>query len=94
MIFPLSRFTIHGDSMLPILKPGQEVLVWSWFYEPRVGDIVVVSKNGKDMIKRIQKIHDRKYFVEGDNKKESTDSRSFGPVNKSEIIGKVVFIVR
>jgi len=80
--------------MLPFLKEGQEVLVWCWFYKPKVGDIVVIGKNGKDMVKRIQKIHDRKYFVGGDNKRESTDSRSFGPIDKSEIIGKVVFVVR
>lgn len=80
--------------MLPVLKAGQEVLVWSWFYEPKVGDIVVVSKNGKDIVKRIRKVSDRKYFVEGDNKKESTDSRSFGGIDKSELIGKVVFVVR
>lgn len=80
--------------MLPILKAGQEVLIWCWFYEPKVGDIVVVSKNSKDMIKRIQKVFGRKYFVQGDNKRESTDSRSFGLIDKSEIIGKVVFVVR
>ncbi|MBI2086539.1 S26 family signal peptidase [Candidatus Daviesbacteria bacterium] len=80
--------------MLPFLNAGQEVLVWGWFCKPKVGDIVVIGKNGKDMIKRIQKVSGRKYFVEGDNKRESTDSRSFGPIDKSEIIGKVVFVVR
>jgi type IV secretory pathway protease TraF len=29
--------------------------------------------------------------VEGDNKKESIDSRNFGFINKKNIIGKVVF---
>lgn len=30
------------------------------------------------------------YFVEGDNTFGSTDSRVYGPINKSQIIGKVI----
>ena len=80
--------------MFPTLKPGQDVLVFNWSYlfsKPRIGDIVVIRKNGKDIIKRIQKILDREYFVEGDNKKQSTDSRNFGPIDKSQLIGKVIW---
>ena len=77
--------------MLPTLKMGQDVLVWCWFSNPKVGDIVVVKKNGKEMIKRIQKVHDREYFVKGDNKLESTDSRNFGLIDKTQIIGKVIW---
>lgn len=94
MKFPVSRFIIHGNSMFPTLKPGQYVLIWCWLFKPKVGDIVVIKKNGKDMVKRIQKIHGYEYFVQGDNNKESTDSRSFGPILISEIVGKVVLVVR
>lgn len=76
--------------MLPTLKPGQDVLVWCWFYIPKVGDIVAFKKQGKDMIKRIQKADDRRIFVMGDNEKESADSRSFGWVDKRNIIGKLI----
>ena len=80
--------------MLPTLKPGQDVLVLCWFYEPKVGDIVVIRKHGKEMVKRISKLLDRKemIFVTGDNEKESTDSRQFGPIRKDQIIGKVIYI--
>ena len=30
------------------------------------------------------------YFVEGDNRSFSTDSRTFGPINLQQIIGKVI----
>lgn len=84
--------------MLPTLKEGQDVLVWCWFYTPRVGDIVIVqSAKGKvqrEIIKRIVKIDRQRFYIEGDNKDESTDSREFGPIKKEQIIGKVIYIVR
>lgn len=77
--------------MLPTLKPGQDVLVLCRFFELKVGDIVAVKVNSTEMIKRIQKVLDREYFVVGDNQKESTDSRNFGWIKKEEIIGKVIW---
>lgn len=90
--FPVRRFTVHGNSMLPTLKPGQDVLVWCWFVNPQVGDLVVFKKDNKYMIKRVHKVYDRTlYGMSGDNPNESTDSRQFGWINKSKIIGKVVY---
>lgn len=76
--------------MKPTLKEGQEVLTFNWG-RPKVGDVVVVKHAGKGMIKRIQKADDRCIFVTGDNPKESKDSRHFGPVDKSQILGKVIY---
>ncbi len=92
MTFPLKRFTVSGNSMLPTLKPNQDVLVLCWFFEAKKGDLVVFKKNGKEMIKRISAIKEDKFFVLGDNPKESTDSRSFGAISRNEIIGKVTYI--
>ncbi len=78
--------------MLPTLKPGQDILVWCWFfYTPKVNDLLAIRVNNREVIKRVQKVHDRKYFVIGDNKKESTDSRNFGWIKKEQIIGKVIW---
>lgn len=93
-MIPFSRFIVHGASMLPALKPGQSILVFNWAYtfsQPKVGDIVVIKHSGRDLVKRIQKVHDREYFVQGDNPEESTDSRSFGAIDKSQLIGKVIY---
>lgn len=84
--------------MLPTLKQGQDVLVlcWprfnrGWFLKLKVGDIVAIKVNGKEMIKRIHYCNDRIINVLGDNEKESTDSRKFGPIKKEQTIGKVVW---
>lgn len=92
---PFSRFTIHGNSMLPTLKPGQDILCFTWayvFFKPKIGDIVVIRQGGREIVKRIQKRDDHRFFVIGDNRKESTDSREFGAIGKSKIVGKVLFI--
>jgi|SRR3989344_5298080 len=88
---PVSRFTVSGNSMFPTLEEGQDVLSINWFFNPKVGDIVVIKKFGREMVKRITKISRSEVFVEGDNVKESTDSRDFGPVKMENVIGKVVY---
>lgn len=86
--------------MLPTLKPGQDVLVWCWFYKLKVGDIVAIKVNGKEMIKRISKFllgdeptsdREKMIYVTGDNGRMSTDSRKFGPIKKEQIIGRVIW---
>lgn len=81
--------------MLPTLKPGQDVLVFNWAYifsKPKKGDIVIIKYKGKEMIKRVQMYHDRGIFVIGDNARYSTDSRKFGLIEQSDVIGKVIFV--
>lgn len=96
-LFPFSRFTVFGNSMLPTLKPGQDILCFNWAYlttKPKKGDMVVIKHQGKEMIKRVQKTQQRGVFVMGDNQTESTDSRSFGPLDQENVIGKVIYVVR
>ncbi len=79
--------------MIPNLAPGTIVLVNKLSYlfrNPSVGDIVVLNKENKSLIKRINKVKNNLYFVKGDNVEKSTDSRHFGWVEKKEIIGKVL----
>ncbi len=68
---------------------------WAYlFSEPKIGEIVVIRHNGQEMIKRIHKVNDYSIYVTGDNEKESTDSKNFGPIGRSEIVGKVILVVR
>lgn len=78
--------------MFPTFREDDAVLVnrLSYFLsKPKIGDLIVL-KRGQYMIKRIEKIRENEFFVVGDNKKESTDSREFGWVSKKEIVGKVI----
>lgn len=70
----------------------------NFVYTPKKGDIVAIKVNGKEMIKRIHLSSDppageagRGTFVIGDNQEESIDSRKFGPIKRSQIIGKVIW---
>lgn len=93
-IFPIQRFTVSGNSMLPTLIEGQDILSFNWAYigrKPEVGEIIVLNLNGKELIKRVTKLVGEEVFVEGDNKQESTDSRDFGAVSMDQIIGKVIY---
>ena len=93
MLPPIARFKISGHSMEPLIKNGQTVLVSSipyFFSKPKIGDIVAIRKEEKVFVKRIFKIDKEKYFVKGDNEKDSLDSRDFGWIEKKEILGKLI----
>lgn len=80
--------------MLPTLTNGQDVISFNWAYlgtKPKVGDVVVIEVDGREIIKRVVEVNGKQVLVEGDNKDESTDSRNFGPVDMDKIIGKVVY---
>lgn len=99
---PLLIFTVYGTSMTPTLMPKQKVLVWKYGIIKK-NDIVVCKKPQmkKLLVKRVKKIKQIRnhqssmntevYFIQGDNKNESTDSRHFGWVSKKSIIGKVIY---
>lgn len=82
--------------MLPFLKPGDEVLVNVQAYrhkQPEVGDVVVALHPDHPnfwLIKRVAQVKlDGSCFLVGDNKSESTDSRTLGCFPASLLLGKV-----
>ena len=80
--------------MAPKIKDQDSVLssgVYYWFSSPKINDIVVVSFNKSILIKRITGIKNGKYFLSGDNKNDSLDSRKFGLVLRNQILGKVFY---
>ena len=86
-------FLIEGESMWPTLNEGDVVLVkrTSSVLE---GDIVLAKhpyKSSVKIVKRVAEIlPDGALILRGDNPVESTDSRSFGSILSSDVIGRVV----
>jgi phage repressor protein C with HTH and peptisase S24 domain len=81
--------------MTPTLKPGQIVVALnrpSRSY--KIGDIVILHRNNRDIIKRISRVRNYEVYVEGDNPGQSTDSRQFGWVGVQLIAGKVLWPTR
>ena len=91
----LARFKIVGHSMEPQIEDGQSILVSVlpyWFKKPQINDIVAFKDNsGKVLIKRIAKVKNGEYFMQGDNQEDSLDSRKFGFISKNQIVGEVIF---
>ena len=93
---------VTGNSMMPALVNRSIVLVLSPYRHYREGEIVVFQTPGQESsisVKRIAKIirDDRpgksgSFWLEllGDNRSESLDSRIWGPVQNSALIGRVI----
>ena len=95
-MFPIARFKIKDKSMEPTVKAGDYVLVNKLAYifgKPSKGDIVVLKhpkEKDRFLIKRISRVtNSDEYYIVGDNKDYSQDSRHFGSIKKNSIVGKV-----
>ena len=78
--------------MLPTLPSGSWV-IFSTSKAPRLGDIVIARVDGREVVKRLSKIRGRLVWLIGDNSSASTDSRDYGFINKSAILGAMKFKV-
>lgn len=81
--------------MAPTIRDGGRVLVNRLAYrraEPRVGDIVVLRRTseGELVVKRVVDVVGRGVIVAGDNGGSSVDSRAYGVVATTQLIGRVI----
>jgi len=94
-LLPLRRFVVRDTSMSPSLRPGDRVLALQWWWRANVGDVVVFREPGARLtfaVKRIVRIEsNRQLTVQGDNANASRDSREFGPVPRSLVVGRVMY---
>ncbi|OGC92085.1 hypothetical protein A2899_04840 [Candidatus Amesbacteria bacterium RIFCSPLOWO2_01_FULL_49_25] len=90
--FIIGPYRIGGDSMEPNYSSGDVVMVDKISYRwksPQAGDAVIIKTPYGVMLKRIIRgTGEGGYWVEGDNKEKSTDSRDYGAVPGSNVIGK------
>jgi len=89
IIWPLLVRRVHGHSMMPVLPPRILVYGYRWGYRLKSGDIVIVVRDGREIIKRIDKINNDLLFVLGDHPIASIDSRNFGWIPRSSVIAKI-----
>ncbi len=75
--------------MNPTLENGDYLIVEK-LSTPKINDVVVLTINDTLLIKRITSIENEEYFVQGDNRGNSLDSRIFGTIPKEDIKGKVL----
>ncbi|MDF2461081.1 MAG: nickel-type superoxide dismutase maturation protease [Candidatus Saccharibacteria bacterium] len=88
MSWPLGIYRVSGDSMLPTYQPGDTLLGLRWF-KPKKGDVVIANRD-RPLIKRVSHVNVEGIFVEGDNPRRSTDSRTFGLLRRDQIEAKVI----
>jgi signal peptidase I len=98
------RVTVQGWSMAPTLLPDERLLFDRLAYtrrRPRRDDVVLVAhplQPALRMVKRLTGVpgdtvdhtitlRRGEYWVEGDSE-ASTDSREFGPVRRSDLLGR------
>ncbi len=95
LLLVANPYRVHGQSMAPSLQDGKLVILDKVSYKfrsPKAGEVVVAhTPLGIEVVKRIIKeTAPGKYWLEGDNKEASTDSREFGPVGQEAIVGRVL----
>lgn len=90
------RVVVEGHSMSPALEPGDRLVVvrtGAWLALHR-GQIVAVRdprRPARVLVKRVAAWRDGRVVLEGDNAPASTDSRHFGPVHPSAVVGVVCY---
>lgn len=104
--FNFTMSMVKGRSMEPTLHDGQVVLVGKRvpFYSSNAlkrGDIIIFHQDGETLVKRVSllpgdPLPDGRilpqgfFFVLGDNLPMSEDSRSFGPIATTQIVGRLL----
>lgn len=96
----IDLYVIRGHSMEPNLAPGQVVVVDRVAYRfrpPRDGEVVVFRSplTLRPAVKRLHHLEPESgLFLTGDNPGDSIDSRHFGVIPRSAVIGRVLFVGR
>lgn len=85
------RFEVSGESMMPTFVAKDYLFVFK-SRSVKYGDYVVFCDprdGNRRLLKKVSRVRTAEIFVEGLNKKQSTDSRIFGWISKDLVVGKV-----
>lgn len=78
--------------MMPALHSGDIVI--GWRARPRIGSLVIARHADREIIKRVERIEDEAYHLVGDNRQESADSRHYGKLPRTAILGTIMITVK
>jgi nickel-type superoxide dismutase maturation protease len=95
---PFRSIAVSGSSMHPTYNDGdwlvfKQVTATANDSRALLGRVVVIEREsypGIHFIKRVTRLEDDAFWVEGDNKESSTDSRQWGAITPTEIVGVVI----
>ena len=93
----LNHRKIVGESMSPLLSHGDLLIYRSINLKLKEGQIVVFNhpnEKNRLIVKRIHNIKNTGVDVRGDNQSASIDSRQFGLIGKSSILGIVEKVIK
>jgi nickel-type superoxide dismutase maturation protease len=91
----LTTVRIVGPSMEPALRNGETHLALTGV-RSSIGNVVVIRHPDRPELLTVKRLVRREgdgWWVEGDNPKESTDSRQFGAVGSDLIVARVLIRV-
>ena len=85
------RYVVEGDSMFPLLEDGDIVYTKKNSFVAE-HDIVVLPHpfRSKYIVKQVTEVHGEMLELAGLNADESEDSRTFGYIPQSHILGTVI----
>jgi len=87
---------IAGNSMEPTLNEGEFVLIECGRI-PLTGDLAVFhhpDDDGVDVVKRVAAVNgDGAFVVKSDNPTQGSDSRTWGPLAPSSMVGTVTLVL-
>lgn len=84
---------IVGISMLPNYRHGTVVVGWRWFRPSKLqpGRVIIAQAEGREIIKRINRRDGDRFYVIGDNPAASIDSRTFGWLERRQVLAIVTW---
>lgn len=92
-LIPIFEVTVIGPSMQPTLKNGQRCIAVKGHFLARPGAIAVFTHPARPELVELKRLVHKtkgKWWVEGDNESESTDSRDFGAIDSASIKGILI----
>jgi len=95
----LRLLKVRGESLYPEFRPGDYVLILRPSFpglKIKVGDTIAFDQPRYGMLlKRVKEVLEsgRSFDVRG-SQISSTDSRDFGPISRTRVLGKVIWHIK